>query len=174
METKTFKLIVATSLSSLFLAGCINVAKTPERELVTDVVAKTKYNTSAQGQLAEAAQSISRSLVELKKIEQAAKPSLDHTQPPDPGSYGMAGLATVDWSGPVESLVHKIAAATDYNVKILGRAPEVPILVTVYAKNRPMGEILRDVGYQAGDKANVVIFPANKTIEIRYINGLVG
>jgi defect-in-organelle-trafficking protein DotD len=150
------------------------VAKTPQRDLLTDVAAKTQYNYSAQGQLAEAAQSISRSLVELKKIEQAAKPAVDVTQPPDPGSYGMAGLATVDWSGPLESLVHKIAAATGYKVKIMGRAPEVPLIITVYAKNRQLGDILRDVGYQAGDKAHVVIFPANQTIEVRYQSELVG
>ena len=31
---------------------------------------------------------------------------------------GMGGLASIDWSGPIEPLLEKIATMTDYRVKI--------------------------------------------------------
>lgn len=131
---------------------------------------KANYNYSAEAQLAEAATSVSKSMIELRKIQQAATPPVNFTQPPPPASYDMAGLATVDWMGPIEPLLHKLAASTDYTVSILGNPPALPILVAVNEKNKPLGEIVRNVGYQCGNKADLIIFPAIRTIELRYAN----
>jgi defect-in-organelle-trafficking protein DotD len=51
---------------------------------------------------------------------------------------------------------------------VLGNAPAIPLLVTVYAQNKSLAEVLRNVGYQCGRRANVIIFPENRTIELRY------
>lgn len=124
--------------------------------------------SSHEASLAEASYSVSRSIVDLAETAQAAHP-LPNLQPPaSPASYGMAGLTTVDWSGPVEPLVRQIAIAANYRVMVLGTPPAIPVIVTVYQKNAMLGDILRDVGYQCGRRATILVFPGSRVIELRY------
>jgi defect-in-organelle-trafficking protein DotD len=80
----------------------------------------------------------------------------------------MAGLTSIDWSGPVEPLLHQIAQSTNYRLRVLGTRPGIPVLVSVYDKNMMMADILRDVGYQCGRRAAVVVYPESRVIELRY------
>ncbi|MEO8402298.1 MAG: type IVB secretion system lipoprotein DotD [Gammaproteobacteria bacterium] len=118
--------------------------------------------------LAEASYAVSRSISGLSETAQASHPMPRLDPPPNPESYGMAGLSSVDWSGPVEPLVRQIARATNYRVNVLGRPPAIPVIVTIYAKNMMIADILRDVGYQCGRRATVVVFPESRVIELRY------
>ena len=122
----------------------------------------------SRASLAEASFAVSRSIVDLAETAQAAHPLPQLTPPPNPASYGMGGSATVDWSGPVEPLLRQIASATNYRVRTLGTAPAIPVIVTVYTKNTMLGDILRDVGYQCGRRAAVVVYPSSRVIELRY------
>ncbi|MBA3661641.1 MAG: type IVB secretion system lipoprotein DotD [Gammaproteobacteria bacterium] len=124
--------------------------------------------TRSQASLAEASYSISRSMVDLAEVAQAAHPLPELAPPPAPLTYGMAGLTTIDWSGPIEPLVRQIARASDYRVRVLGTPPAIPVIVTVYQKNVMLGDVLRDVGYQGGRRAAVVVFPDSRVIELRY------
>ena len=118
--------------------------------------------------LAEASYSVSRSISNLSEVAQASHPLPKLDPPPNPASYGMGGLASVDWSGPIEPLVRQIAKLTGYRVMVLGTEPAIPVLVTLYDKNRMAADILRDAGFQAGRRAAVVIYPESRVIEIRY------
>lgn len=118
--------------------------------------------------LAEASYSVSRSLVDLAETAQASHPTPDVGPPPNPASYGMAGLATIDWSGPIEPLVRQIGKVANYRVRVLGTCPAIPILVTIYDKNTMIADILRDVGFQAGRRATLVVYPESRVIELRY------
>jgi defect-in-organelle-trafficking protein DotD len=118
--------------------------------------------------LAEASYSVSRSLVSLSETAQAAHPLPALDPPPNPASYGMAQLTSIDWSGPVEPLIRELGKASNYRVRVLGTAPSIPVLVTIYDKNRMLADVLRDVGYQCGRRAAVVIYPESRVIELRY------
>lgn len=127
------------------------------------------YNVSkSEATLAEASYAVSRSVVDMAEIEQAAHPLPALAPPPSPASYGMGGITSIDWSGPVEPLLRQIAKAADYRVRVLGTEPAIPVLVTVYQKNAMLGDILRDIGYQCGVRASVVVFPDSRVIELRY------
>lgn len=154
------------AIALICLAGCARTSRTPG--LALGMRAKNTYNHSAAAQLAEAAVSISHSLVELEKIQQAATPPLHIPTPPEPASYGMGDLASVDWSGPVEPVLKNVAKSGGYHVNILGKAPPMPILITLYAHHKPLGEILRNIGFQCGKKADVIVFPDRRLIELRY------
>lgn len=168
MRHKLYKFltIMTAILCFVSLSGCGHRPHAPV--ISAGMVSKSVYNRSAQAQLAEAAAVISKSLVQLEKIQQAATPALHPITPPDPASYGMADLASVDWSGPVKPILEKIALSTTYKVKVLGNAPPIPILVTVYMHNQPLGDILRNIGFQCGHKADVVVYPQRRVIELRY------
>lgn len=161
MLTFNVKTIIFSGLL-LTLAGC---ASTHSGLPVGD---PTLGPDPSEATLAEAATSVSKSLISLDQMQQATTPLPPTYQPPDPASYGMSNLVTIDWNGPIEPLLTQIADATGYTVNILGKEPSTPIIVTVIAKNRPIGEVLRDAGYQCGDKADIVIFPNSRIIELRY------
>ncbi len=123
---------------------------------------------NTESSLSEASYAVSRSISGLSETAQATRPLPQLDPPPNPASYGMAGLTSVDWSGPVEPLIIQIAKATHYRVRVLGNPPAIPILVSVYDKNRMIADILRDIGYQCGRRATVVVFPESRVIELRY------
>jgi|WetSurMetagenome_2_1015567.scaffolds.fasta_scaffold753008_1 defect in organelle trafficking protein DotD len=158
MRIKRFWLVIAIFLVTM---GC--ASEEPNIRIVRNNGAKT-----AEAKLADAAVAVSRSLQELAKIEQAAHPHTKLPSPLDAEMIGMAQIASIDWSGPVGPLVNKIAAAANYKVHVLGTPPAIPILVSISAKDTPLADILRDAGFQCGEKANIVIYPSSKIIELRY------
>jgi defect-in-organelle-trafficking protein DotD len=141
----------------LTLSGCSSNPR-PEQQNLTGL------NSS----LAEASYSVSRSIVSLAETAQASHPTPVLAPPPNPETYGMAGLTSVDWSGPVQPLIGQIAKTANYRMRVLGPAPGIPVLVTINAKNVMLADILRDVGYQCGRRAEVVVFPRSRVIELRY------
>jgi defect-in-organelle-trafficking protein DotD len=124
----------------------------------------------AEEKLAEAAYSISNSLNQLAAIEKANSPKAKLPPPPNPASIGMEDIASVDWNGPVEPLLKKLAAACGYRLKAIGRRPAIPVIVQIDIKNQPIADILRDVSYQVVKKADIVVYPRRRIIELRYLN----
>ena len=61
-----------------------------------------------------------------------------------------------------------MAQAPNYRLRVLGTQPAIPVIVTVNTSNEMLGDILRDVGYQCGRRATVVVFPESRVIELRY------
>lgn len=145
--------IFLIALSSLFLVACT-----------------AKKQDNSYNSLAQAADSINQSLIDLKETEQAAYPPQSVAEPPSPSTYGMAVPTSIDWDGPVEPLVKQIAQVANYQLRVLGTKPTIPIIVSVSAQNTPIGDILRNVGYQCGNKAMIVVFPSTRIIELRYAN----
>lgn len=126
---------------------------------------------SADVKLAEAAVSIGQSLHKLALIEEAASPKEKIKEPPSAATYGMSNLASIDWDGPIEPLLRKLAAAATpaYKVEVLGRAPAVPVLVSLYKENKSLASIIRDIGYQSEKHARIVVFPGLKVVQLRYL-----
>lgn len=149
---------------TLLLSACSSYQ--PQQRCAGDNCGNPNNPTDAS--LAEASYSVSRSIVDLAESAQAAHPTPNLAPSPSPATYGMGGVTTVDWTGPIEPLVQQIAKAANYRVLVLGTRPAIPVIVSIYAKNQMLGDILRDVGYQGGDRAAVVVFPGSRLIEIRY------
>lgn len=157
MSIKAFFIHVSLA-SCLYLVGCAS-QHTPSTHSSSDPSNVT---------LAEAATSVSSSLQNLAATEQAAFHPIANQSMPDPSTYGMGGRASIDWSGPIEPLIQQIAQTTYYRVKIVGREPAVPILVTINSKNEMLGDILSNVAFQCGKRADVILYPETQVIEIRY------
>lgn len=159
------------------MVGCMacNVSCVNQKKISTAVVPNDLAIISddvgareAESKLAESAIAVSDSLRQLAEIEKAKNPQARLPSPPSADIIGMSQLASLEWNGPVAPLVDKIAKATNYKVRVLGKQPAVPILLSISAKDTPMADILRDATFQCGNKANIVVYPASKTIELRY------
>jgi defect-in-organelle-trafficking protein DotD len=81
---------------------------------------------------------------------------------------GMGGSISIDWSGPIQPLLEKMAHMTQYKLKIMGNEPPIPIIVSVTAKNAVIADIIKNAGLQAGKRANIVVYPNTRIIELRY------
>lgn len=173
--TRWFLALGAVAVTLSGLSACSNLASNEE---AADRIAAAAAQRSvrfrgmhddAEVKLVEAASSVSHSLDQLASIERAMYPHLSLPQPENPAAIGMQHLASVDWNGPAEPLVEKIAQASNYRLRVLGHNPGIPVIVSVTKKNQPLADILRDVTYQSVKRANIVVYPGSHVIEMRYI-----
>jgi defect in organelle trafficking protein DotD len=166
MKIKNIMFITA---GALFLAGCSSTVKN-EVNLHYVPVAQAPAelnNQDAQAQLAEAASSTAKSLQQLSAMQMAITPKTDIPDI-DAQTTGMTQMASLNWYGPVLPVLEQIAKATGYQVRVLGDAPPIPVIISLSVDNQPMADILRNVAYQAHNKANISVYPAKKIIELRY------
>lgn len=163
------KNIVFIAAGALLLTGC---AETVKNEVNLHYVAVNKApaemeNQDAQVQLAEAAASVGKSLQQLSAMQMAIAPKTDLPDI-DAQSTGMTQIASIDFYGPVLPLLEQIAKATGYKVHVLGDAPPIPVIISIAVNNQVMADILRNVAYQAHNKASITVNPAKRIIELRY------
>lgn len=131
---------------------------------------KAPYNALVEQELVSAAKTIENSLGLLARAQEENNIPLLNTAPLITPEGGMSVTADIDWTGPIEPLVRKLADMTDYRVKVLGNPPGIPIIVSISQDKAIVADILKNAGMQAGKRANIVVFPANRVIEVRYAN----
>lgn len=157
--------------SAILIAGC---TQSPPRQQVNlhyvpvNKVPAEANNQDAQLQIAEAASSVGKSLQQLSAMQMAIAPKVE-VPDIDPKTTGMTQVASLDWYGPVLPLLEQIGKATGYQVKVLGNEPAIPIIISMSVNSQVMADILRNVAYQAHNKATISVNPAKRTIELQYI-----
>lgn len=172
---KTIKLSLLSALSAtLILAGCTESKRDVDLHL-TYITAHSApimaSDRNAQAEVAEAATNASGSLDELSAIDLANSSPATRSRiqaPWNAAAIGMTQLASVDWNGPIEPFLNKIAAATGYHLRILGIQPPIPVLVIINAQNEMLADILRDAMYQVHNKASIKVYPKARVLELRY------
>ncbi|HVY13215.1 MAG TPA: DotD/TraH family lipoprotein [Alphaproteobacteria bacterium] len=117
--------------------------------------------------MARAAEQATASLNRLSQIEGFRTP-----MPNDAGmNFGSPALqqpVSLSWTGPIEQILRTLAEMGGFTLKTTGPTPPAPIVVSVNAYQQPVGAILRDVGLQAGRRADVVVDLGNQIISLRY------
>lgn len=156
MNNKLGFLLVLTFL----LAGC--AGKTFKKPPINDP------SDDATIKLAEAASSVSDSMLEIARIEKAITPHVKENLLAVPNAYNLQARASIDWSGPIEELTQRIANAAHFRFRVLGREPAVPVLISVSVKDQSLAVILRDIDYQAGIRAFIHVYPDSQVVELRY------
>lgn len=146
-------------IASALLASCgHSIRKPPVNNPSDDATIK----------LAEAAVSVSDSMIEMAKVEKVIIPHHGDNTLTIPNAYNLQARASVDWSGPIEELTERIAKASHFKLRVLGNDPSIPVLISISAKDKSLAEILRDIDYQAGKKASIHVYPNSQVIELRY------
>ena len=75
---------------------------------------------------------------------------------------------SIQWAGPLSKIVRKMTHEAGWTYMPLGNKPADGITVFVNAKNKKIGDILENVGYQAKNRAAVVIKPHQKIVKLEY------
>ncbi|MBP9721552.1 MAG: DotD/TraH family lipoprotein [Gammaproteobacteria bacterium] len=156
-------LISITSI--ILLSGCTldengDLTWSDEQVAVTDI---NNINV-----ISNAALSVTRATTELEKIERYRKPRIVSLQDESNAKYHLGQRVNIDWSGPIEPLISEVAAFSDYKLKIVGVAPAIPVLIDIAHNGVELGDVVREIHFQSKDRANLVVYPRSRTIELRY------
>jgi defect-in-organelle-trafficking protein DotD len=174
-----YRLIILSSFSLLLLVatGCTILKKPPENNTIYSQESKrlpkgqtASSTANIEAQLLAAAQSIEGSLNTLAAAEKVESPPILNTAPLVTPEGGMGGTIDIEWTGPIGPLVNKIAALTNYRVKVLGQEPAIPILVSISMKRAIIADVLQNASFQVGKRAHILVFPGSRLIEVRYLS----
>lgn len=154
--------------ATLLLAGC-GTARTPDLfSGGAPQVAAPPDKVSAM--LADAADRAANALEELAAVEAARGPSDPLATAPIAGApEGLQRAVTVQWVGPVEPIAQALAARAGYTFKATGAAPPEGVIVRVDAENQPVIEVLRSIGLQMGERADLRLDGVAEVVEISYV-----
>lgn len=145
-------------IAAIAVSGCAVEKRNPQVVAAPDKVSLM---------LAEAADKASNSLQTLAAIEQTKAPGVA-VQPITNAPEELMRAMTITWVGPPEQMLGKLADRASYNFLALGNRPPVPLVVNVDVQNKPVIEILRDVGLQLGVRADVKVDSERRMIELHY------
>lgn len=155
-------LTVVLSLAALGASACSSIEKHSNDE--PQVVAAPDTVTAM---LADAADRASNALQTLASIESTRTPATNvgpvGNAPPE-----LRRSITVNWIGPVEPIATTLAQRAGYEFLTIGTPPPVPVVVSIDAENRPVIDILRDIGLQLGVRGDVKVDSQSRVVEIHY------
>lgn len=141
------------------LAACAD-----EQPRLTPLVSE---NDPISLRIAQAAEKASKALNDIAGVEQYRNPL-----PPMEDFAGappaLTQPITLTWNGPVEQAVQTLAAKAGYTYNVAGIAPPLPLAVSVNVYERPLIDVLRDIGLQLGNRADVAVDIKGSSVQLRY------
>ena len=144
------------ALALLALAGC-DIARNPHGPVTVEA------EDPAVLRLVEAA---SRAEAALRSLAATRDGEGIGGAPPRVVPPELLEKITIDWIGPLESLVAGLARRAGYRFIEAGTPHPAPLIVTVRADAAPLVLVLRDAGLQAGDAARLTVDAGSKEIRI--------
>ena len=121
-------------------------------------------------QLTDAALRAERALIGLQQIRAAHSPELGAEMPRMVEPELLARIS-MDWIGPLSSLLEDLAERAGYDFVMAGPRPVVPALVSVSVEDEALIFVLRDVGLQAGEGVLVVVDAERREVRVDWRHG---
>lgn len=81
---------------------------------------------------------------------------------------GTSQITSVTWTGPIDQITRTLSEMAGLSFKVTGKQPPLPMVVSVDAHQEPISKILQDIGAQAGRRADLIIDPMNRTLDLHY------
>ena len=117
--------------------------------------------------LSSAVDKASAALQTLASVEQSRNPGANLQMPPS-APVELRRTISVEWTGSIEPITRTRADRAGYQMQVNGNRPPVPVVVSLVAHDKSVVEVLRDVGLQAGQRADVVVDPERRVVELNY------
>ncbi len=64
--------------------------------------------------------------------------------------------------------MQRLADRAGYEMMVNGDLPPAPVVITLDVRQKMVIDVLRDVGLQAGMRADVVVDPERRVVELNY------
>ncbi len=117
--------------------------------------------------MASAVDKASAALETLASVEQARNPGAAVQSVPY-APQELRRTVTVKWVGPIEPIMQRLADRAGYQMQVNGDMPPAPVVVSLDARQKMVIDVLRDLGLQAGQRADVVVDPERSVVELNY------
>lgn len=117
--------------------------------------------------MASAVDKASAALETLASVEQARNPGASVAAVPY-APQELRRTVTVKWVGPIEPVMQRLADRAGYQMQVNGDLPPAPVVVTLDVRQKMVIDVLRDLGLQAGTRADVVVDPERSVVELNY------
>lgn len=154
--SRSFAIFVAMAMMAL--AGCVPQKVDQQIVATPDPVAL---------RLASAVDRASAALQTLASVEQARNPNVSVSSIPN-APQELRRTVSVDWHGPIEPITRQLAERAGYRLQINGDMPPAPVVVSLIARQKSVAEVLRDIGLQAGQRADIVVDTERRLVELNY------
>ena len=151
--------------SLLILGGLALLAGCSDQKTISPVASEPDIVTI---KLAAAADKASQALDTIAGIEQQRGPATPSVETFDKAPLSQMQPVTIRWSGPIETVVKELAERAGMKFRVKGNLPSVPLTVNVDVYQQPILHVLRDIGLQAGHRADVAIDDGAGVVEVRY------
>jgi defect-in-organelle-trafficking protein DotD len=169
-KMQTVKMLSRTALNVagcfcgfMLLAACESNA--PMNPAMLPVRATAVDPDPASLRIAEAAEKATKALNKMAQIEAFRTPMPDDTPLQHPG---LDKVTSLTWTGPIDQVTRTLTELAGLNFRVIGTEPPLPLVVSVNAHNQEIGKILRDIGFQAGRRADIILNTATNTVDLRY------
>lgn len=73
---------------------------------------------------------------------------------------------SLDYAGEAKVLLSRLAAANKLKFSVTGPQPHLPLFVVVNAKGVELVDVMKDIGEQFGERADLVM--TDKSVEVHY------
>ena len=117
--------------------------------------------------LADAADRAATALETLSAIENARAPDVA-VAPVSGAPIELRRAITLSWVGPVEPVAKMLSERAGYDFVTVGTLPPVPIIVNLDVENKPVIEVLRNLGLQLGVRADIRVDSGRRVVELHY------
>lgn len=144
---------------AVLLAGCESMTTVTPVATEPDIVSM---------KLQQAAEKASHALDSIASIEQQRAPASPALEDYSGAPPNLTQPITIRWSGPIEQISKALADRAGLKFRVKGATPPAPLTVNVDAYQQPLMHVLRDIGLQAGQRADVALDAKGGVIEIRY------
>lgn len=122
---------------------------------------------SVSAMLADAADKAANSLQTLAAVEAARTPAPE-LNPVGDAPTELRRAISINWVGPVEPITKTLSDRAGYEFQTIGTPPPNALVISLDVENRPVIDVLRDIGLQMGVRGDIKVDSARKMIEIHY------
>lgn len=152
---------------TVLACACVLSACAPGKPIFNSTPQVVASPDKVSAQLAEAADRASVALETLAAVEQARSPGIA-VAPLESAPPELRRAITVNWVGPVESITKTLADRAGYSFNAIGNTPVTPVVVSIDVENKPVIDVLRNIGLQLGMRADIRVDGARRVVEIHY------
>ncbi|MBM4211264.1 MAG: hypothetical protein FJ186_01825 [Gammaproteobacteria bacterium] len=165
-------LVLSMLAAIVSLTGCSDSAEQKDNDdpLLKSIVIKapvTSDSEDASYQIAQATKAATNALAKLAKVQSSQHPDYYKT-PQKVIKSNVKGSISLNYIGPIEPLLQKIAKNANLQFKKMGKPTGTPIIVSVKYEDSTLADAIENIAYQAQNHAIVEITKSG-AVQIRYL-----
>lgn len=159
------RLLIAVIFMPLLLLGC---SKRSHDMGHLDHTHVPSMRPQVERELALDARSIDHSLSKLAALKAVDAPKIIVHDDINLLREGFDRLVSLDWDGPIYSIMKKIAELSNYRLKVVGVEPAIPVFLSINRDHISLKDLLQEVRNVSESQAEITVDVGQRLLVLRY------